>query len=244
MGIQERKLQEKELRRKSILKAGAKLFKKIGYSDTSMALVADEAQLSKGTLYLYFKNKDDLYANCILENSLIYLNKFFEDAEEKSKTVEEAIISYADAYFRFTQEYPELFNMLLGIGTAASFKMENVSDETRTKIVELQKDMFTNRISYLQKGIDDGLLKDNFSTCYTIVQLWVSIVGALHLSKKNNLDFMFENIQQQEFLRDIAKIFVIAYTKNDELKEVLHKEIWENAVKQAPASIGIHSKIK
>ena len=241
MGIQERKLHEKELRRKAILKAGGKLFKKVGYLNTSMEMVAEEAQLSKGTLYLYFKNKDDLYANCILEDGLKYLNSFFEEAEEKSDTVEEAIIAYADAYYQFTQKYPELFNLLMGVDTAATFDLANVSDETRKKMDDLQRMIFGQRIEFLQKGIDEGFLKDNFSTCYTLVQLWVSVVGGLHLSKKKQLRYMFENIEPKEFIRDIAKIFVIAYTKNEDLKEKLNKEIWNNAVKQAPASIAEHS---
>jgi AcrR family transcriptional regulator len=244
MGIQERKIHEKELRRKSILKAGVKLFKKVGYRNTSMDMVAEEAQLSKGTLYLYFKNKDDLYANCILEDGLKFLNSIFEEAENKSSTVEETIIAYADAFHNFTQKFPELFNFTMGVDTASSLDLNNLSEETREKLENLQTEIFSNRIKYLQKGIQEGVLKDNFSTCYTLIQLWVSIAGALHLSKKKQLSYMFESVEPQEFIRDIAKIFVIAYTKNDELKEKLHEEIWENAVKQAPVSVGVHAKFK
>ena len=64
------------------------------------------------------------------------------------------------------------------------------------------------------------------------------------MSKKKQLNYMFESVEPQEFIRDIAKIFVIAYTKNEDLKEKLHEEIWTNAVKQAPVSIGVHSNIK
>lgn len=244
MGVQERKLREKELRRQSIIKAGSKLFKKIGYLDTSMDMVANEAQLSKGTLYLYFKSKDDLYANCILGDSLKFLNNIFKEAEENSKTVEDAIIAYADAYYEFTNRFPELFDLLMGINSAATFDMANLSDETRERMNSAQINIFTDRIKFLQKGIDDGFLRDNFSTCYTLVKLWVSIVGGLHLSNKKQLSYMFENIEPKEFIRDIAKVFVIAYTKNEDLKDKLHEDIWSNAVKNAPHSIISHSNIK
>jgi AcrR family transcriptional regulator len=243
VGIQERKLHEKELRRKAIMDAGSELFKQVGFNNTSMDMVAEKAQLSKGTLYLYFKSKDDLYANCILEDGLKYLSAFFEEVEKKSKTVEETIIGYADAYYKFTNEFHELFNMLMGVDTAASFDLNNVSEETKEKILSLQKKIFTERIDFLNNATDKGVLRDGFSACYTVVQLWVSIVGALHLSTKKQLSFMFEKIDSKEFIRDIAKIFVMAYTKDDELKHKLQAEISENAVKQAPSAIDVHHKI-
>ena len=243
MGIQERKQFEKEQRRKSIMQAGSKLFKQVGYNNTSMDMVADEAQLSKGTLYLYFKSKDDLYANCILEDGLKYLSTFFEEVEKNSKTVEEAIIGYADAYYKFTHKFHELFNMLMGVDTAASFDLNNVSHETKVKVLELQKKIFVDRITFLQKGVNNGILEGDLSTCYTVIQLWVSVVGALHLSKKEQLKYMFENIDEKEFIRDIAKIFVMAYTKDDNLRDKLRKEIADNAVQQAPMNIDVHHKI-
>ncbi len=243
MGIQERKLHEKELRRKTIMQAGSELFKQVGFNNTSMDMVAEKAQLSKGTLYLYFKSKDDLYANCILEDGLKYLSSFFEEVEKGSNSVEDAIVAYADAYYNFTNEFQELFNMLMGVDTAADFNLSNVSEETKDKILQLQKKIFVDRISFLNKAAENGVLSDEFSACYTVIQLWVSIVGALHLSKKEQLSFMFEKIDSKEFIRDIAKIFVMAYTKDDDLRLKLQKEISENAVKQAPLSIDVHQEI-
>ncbi len=67
MGIQERKRREREQRRRQIMDAARKVFSIKGFTKTTMEDIAREAELSPGTLYLYFKNKDELYASLSVE---------------------------------------------------------------------------------------------------------------------------------------------------------------------------------
>jgi len=67
MGIQERKRREREQRRRQIMTAARKVFSINGFMKTTMEDIAREAELSPGTLYLYFKNKDELYASLSVE---------------------------------------------------------------------------------------------------------------------------------------------------------------------------------
>lgn len=54
---------QKELRRTQILDAAVACFARKGYYETTMDDIVREANLSKGTLYWYFKNKLDLFRN-------------------------------------------------------------------------------------------------------------------------------------------------------------------------------------
>ena len=67
MGIQDRKRREREQRRRQIMRAAHKVFSNKGFTKTTMEDIAHEAELSPGTLYLYFKNKDELYASLSVE---------------------------------------------------------------------------------------------------------------------------------------------------------------------------------
>jgi AcrR family transcriptional regulator len=67
MGIQERKRRERKRRRRQIMVAARKVFSIKGFTKTTMEDIAREAELSPGTLYLYFKNKDELYASLSVE---------------------------------------------------------------------------------------------------------------------------------------------------------------------------------
>jgi AcrR family transcriptional regulator len=66
MGIKERKTREREMRRQQILVAAKRVFSQKGYEKSTMEDIAREAELSPGTLYLYFKSKDELYASLCL----------------------------------------------------------------------------------------------------------------------------------------------------------------------------------
>jgi AcrR family transcriptional regulator len=56
----QRRQREREMRLQSILAAAGRLFAAEGYHQTGMERIADEAELAVGTLYFYFKNKEDL----------------------------------------------------------------------------------------------------------------------------------------------------------------------------------------
>ncbi len=60
-----RREREREKRYQTIFKAAEKLFAKQGYHKTSMEQVADRAEVSVGTVYFYFKNKEDLLVHLI-----------------------------------------------------------------------------------------------------------------------------------------------------------------------------------
>ena len=57
---------KRELRRRDIMKATLRVFSEKGYSPMVLDDVAREAGIAKGTLYLYFKDKEDLFHSTIM----------------------------------------------------------------------------------------------------------------------------------------------------------------------------------
>jgi AcrR family transcriptional regulator len=57
---------KKEKKRNTIIRASLRVFSRKGYETTALDEVAREARLAKGTLYLYFKDKEDLYLHVML----------------------------------------------------------------------------------------------------------------------------------------------------------------------------------
>jgi AcrR family transcriptional regulator len=60
------KSESERRRRQQIMVAAKRVFSVKGFSKATMEDIAKEAELSPGTLYLYFKNKDELYASLSL----------------------------------------------------------------------------------------------------------------------------------------------------------------------------------
>jgi TetR/AcrR family fatty acid metabolism transcriptional regulator len=57
---------DREHKRQAILQAAGQVFARKGFEPATLEAVAREAGLAKGTLYLYFKNKEDLYFHTVL----------------------------------------------------------------------------------------------------------------------------------------------------------------------------------
>jgi AcrR family transcriptional regulator len=76
--VRARQFHEKEARRQVILGAAARLWERSDFSDLSMTQVAKESGLAKGTLYLYFRSKEELF----LANAEEELVSWFEEIDE------------------------------------------------------------------------------------------------------------------------------------------------------------------
>lgn len=66
--IRARNAEEKQQRRTEILKAAERLWENAPYAELSMNQVAREAKLAKGTLYLYYDTKEELFLSLLSEH--------------------------------------------------------------------------------------------------------------------------------------------------------------------------------
>lgn len=138
----------------AIQKAVLNVMENHGQDGITMQRVADEAGLAKGTLYLYFKNKDDLLNHTIdwCHKSLVEgLEKIF-DADMAPDDKMDQLFNFHHQYF---QEHQEIFRMLMmdrNVGFANK-KEEEEKDENAKRFLQKTSDI-------IQEGIDKGLFKD------------------------------------------------------------------------------------
>lgn len=71
-----RSAEQKELRRLAVLKAAEAYFHEVGYEAFSMAQLAKKTGVAKGTLYLYFNSREELFLT-LYEQSLIRWSQVF-----------------------------------------------------------------------------------------------------------------------------------------------------------------------
>jgi AcrR family transcriptional regulator len=112
VGPKERKEREKEHRREEIIKAGEKLFLKKGLYGTTMDEIARKCELSKGTLYLYFSSKEQLYFEIVCR-AMDRLYHTFVQTIEGALTPLEKLARIGEGYFRFFKEEREYFRILV-----------------------------------------------------------------------------------------------------------------------------------
>lgn len=178
MSLTERKQREKLHRRETIIKAARDLFFEKGYS-TTMEEIAERAELSKGTLYIYFNSKDELYISVIMEGFRILeerLEKALssrEDVEAKLRTIYRTFVDHCldnREYFRITQYF------------LTEDARRNTSRELVDTINIYSARLLQIGVGVLEEGVDSGLFRKDLNPTAFSVIAWRTATGLLDLA--------------------------------------------------------------
>ena len=108
MGTFERKTREYEARRELILRAAKATFAAKGQAAATIDDVAQRAEVAKGTIYRYFKSKEDLF-HVLVEDGLARLARRFRAAIDPGLPADENLRRLTQAYLDFYREEPDYF---------------------------------------------------------------------------------------------------------------------------------------
>lgn len=174
MGIQERKERERERRRQQIMVAAKRVFTDKGFSKATMEDIAKEAELSPGTLYLYFKNKDELYASLSLR-ILQYLMLRLEHVKaEPSADAGQRLNALKEAMYDVYEFDPLiLINMF---HMQSSDTLRNLSPKLLTQIETLSRNSLKAMASIFEDGIREDMFVDKIPTTIADI-LWALFSG-------------------------------------------------------------------
>ncbi|UCF04602.1 MAG: TetR/AcrR family transcriptional regulator [bacterium] len=168
MTIEERRQREKEQRRTAIVDAAERVFFAKGFDQATVDEIADCAELSKGTLYLYFDGKDDLY-RAIIFRALKLLTTAFEKAIARHETGIEKVWAIGTEYVNFYREHPDYFDALIHYHGQ---KTETFYEHDPLKVL----------IDVVQEGIADGTIRSGLDPLKTAIILWGQTTGLLQIA--------------------------------------------------------------
>jgi AcrR family transcriptional regulator len=110
MGIQERKERDKEDLRRKIITAATELFREETYATVSMRKIAKRVEYSVGTLYLYYKDKDELFL-AVQGAAFERAFSFIQELQTTGDPVEK-LRNLGERYLRFGMENPDLYRLM------------------------------------------------------------------------------------------------------------------------------------
>lgn len=199
MGVAERKEREKIQRRKSIIDAAEKIFFKEGIENASMDQVAQEAELSKGTLYLYFKSKEELYSAIILRGFII-LKKKLKEAALPLESGFQNVKKISEAYIDFSYDYEGYFNAILYYQNDLFSSKDR--EPSQVQSLEGGNAVISVLINAIQKGKKDGSIYPYINEVETAFVLWSQITGLLQViqRKMSIITFHYKIRQNDLFL--------------------------------------------
>lgn len=110
MGISERKERDKQEMRKNIISAAMHMFTHEGYENASIRKIADKIEYSPATIYLYYKDKDELLYDVQAECFGKLVEVFQKEATAENPF--ERLEQIGRAYLNFGHKNPEVYELM------------------------------------------------------------------------------------------------------------------------------------
>lgn len=201
MGRTERRDREKKEMRDKILNAALKLFVEKGFENVSIRKIAKRIEYSPGTIYLYFKDKDEIF----FELHNLCFGEFFKVQQEVQNISDpiERLQAHGKAYINFAMQNPKYYDLMF-ISRRPAKKIKKFGDWAlgdRTYDLLKQNIMQCMKVGAFQ-GIDIEIAAFSlWSYVHGIASLYVR--DRLKLLPEEQLDFLMHGAL--ELLKKIIK---------------------------------------
>lgn len=201
MGISERKEREKQEMRVLITEAALKMYIKEGFEKTSLRHIAQEIEYSPATIYLYFKDKDELFA-ALHEMAF---EKLFEQFAQMALTTPdplERLRQTAALYLRFSLENPELYELMFIMKEPMKVEINMEEWPCGLKTYEFLKNTL---IECMEKGLIRPENPDLLS-----FSVWSQIHGMISLHLCNRIK-MYPKEEHGRLLQEVVEMMFRRY---------------------------------
>jgi TetR/AcrR family transcriptional regulator len=150
-----------------------------GFHQATVEAVAERAEVSKGTVYLYFESKETILAHLLLEGLRELVQELEEAyAAEESLLADERLRRFGWAYFRFFQREPRYFHFLMAMDRGR-FR-EVVAPVVYQRALETSMEGLDWVVHAIEQGIEQGAFGD-CDARQAAATLWATLNGALEL---------------------------------------------------------------
>jgi len=178
MGIAERKEREKEQKQNAIIDAAEKVIFSKGLEAATMEEIADVAEFSKGTIYLYFRNKEDLYF-AIHSRGIQLLHQMFEKAIKNIEKAIDQVLAVGRAYYEFSKVHADYYKAMVYYDCHPG---KADSDSPFAEQCNLEGEQVLKFLAMMiQRGIDDKTIRPDLDPVKTGIILWGQSMGMIQL---------------------------------------------------------------
>lgn len=186
-------LQEK---REVILKAAFKVIMREGFEKASIDKIAAAAKIGKGSMYLYFKSKEDLYIAVLQERS--FLPRLKEMSIQPAETFEQQLRNMITDFAVFAEESLPMLKVFLD-------GMIQYPEYAR----DIYREFSTEGIRYIKPTVDhyypDVADKVNLSVLMPllIASVFTYVITQKALAKKGT-----KSISREEWVNEVVSLFM------------------------------------
>lgn len=178
MGIVERKEREKEARRSQILDAAELIFQAKGLGQTTMDDIAREAELAKGTIYLYYRNKDELILGIMLRAQDTMLAQFQEAVSTSSLSLQR-LTALGTSYWNYVTSHGFHFSLMCMSENLP--QRQQINDELLVQFYENTNGIWRLLVGLIEEGKREGTVRPEVESFSAACSLWMNCLGVLRV---------------------------------------------------------------
>lgn len=195
MGTNERKERERQRRKNQILDAAISIIEKKGFEKTTMDEIAEQTELSKGTLYLYFNDKASLF-QAIKKRALKNLHDEFLGILQKDKPGARLVHEMMTTFLNLISKNKTFTRAMMLYGKAQKNQNRDNHHPIRKECIQLENELFMLIVRSLQIGVQDGSIKNSLDPKLIALQIGFHMSGMIQFcitgSSKKGLKIMDE----------------------------------------------------
>ena len=172
--------QRRIARTSRILDAAEQVFTDKGFEAATMEEVAEQAALAKGTLYLYFASKEDVFLGLALRTQDELLRRYGEAAADAQNGVDmlERILA---AFHQVAVSRPEYFRLSISFWLQRT-RPPQAQSEWWKRHVEHKRRLFRIVLRAMERGVVDGTVRDDVSPRHLALGIWGGALGGLMMA--------------------------------------------------------------
>lgn len=174
--------------KKAIFDAAIRIFSTNGYDGATMDDMAQAAGVAKGTLYYYFKSKEEIFKYIITEGVEVIKEQIFQ-AVEKEESPLSKLKALCTLQLNLVYEKKELFKVIMSQLWGQEVRQLELREVVENYINSIEK--------YIKEAMDEGIIKkgEPYFMAYIFFGLLCStIVYELINKEKCNIDELSENL--------------------------------------------------
>lgn len=183
METEERKRLNRERRLKFILdKAETLVFSK-GFEGMTMDDIAKASGYTKRSVYLYFKDRDEVFFSLALRGQRLLLAALGEAASLASHEAVSAVRLFGMAFYRFSLAHPEYFELIMAYEAKRhAYTLGRVDGETLAAACHNISVEYGEILSLaLSRDIDEGRMRTDLDPRQTLMMLWGQVFGVMQI---------------------------------------------------------------
>ncbi len=194
-----------EHRPQQIIEAALEVFGEFGLAKTRLQDIAERAGVSKGTIYLYFPNKEELFREMIRQTAVAAIVSG-EKTTAAQGTPTEQLCAAMRGYWKFVRssEFSTIYRLVLG-------ELHQFPDLAKFYADEVVSRVLSMLTAIIQRGVDNGEFRDLDPKVAARMLMALIIMNAIWRDEHTGVPLLCHK-KDEEVFRELAHFYLHSLT--------------------------------